>query len=94
MNLKYETEQLVGKWLYLTFLGIVNVDFVVPSLKVAIEVDGPSHFISTPDGSMTLSMTTKAKHRLLKNCGLYDHVFQVTGNLATTDINNFDDIME
>ena len=74
MNLKFETEQLIGKWLWVTFLGIVNVDFVVPSLKVAIEVDGPSHFISTPDG-LHLSMTTQAKHRMLKNCGLFDHVF-------------------
>lgn len=58
-------------------VGVLSVDFVIPSHKIAIELDGPSHFIISQkeDEPLILSGTTIAKQRLLKKCGQFDHVF-------------------
>ena len=71
-------------------LGVLTIDFYVPDLRLGIEVDGPSHFVSSPDG-LRLSGTTKAKHRVLRHhC---DHFFQVTGNLAQGNL-SIDEVMD
>lgn len=59
---------------------------------IAIEIDGPSHFVVCEDGSLEVSGTTHAKHRVLRKES--KHFFQVTGNLAFHDVNNFDSVME
>lgn len=52
-----------------------NVDFVLPDCKIAIELDGPSHFVISQNDNLILNGTTLAKHRYLRNCGKFDHVF-------------------
>jgi very-short-patch-repair endonuclease len=56
-------------------VGVLSVDFVLPKHRIAIELDGPSHFLIKEDGSLKLSGTTIAKQRVLAKCGEFDHVF-------------------
>ena len=67
-GIEFITEHPIGKFLDLTASGVTNIDFVIPDLKIAIEVDGPSHFVVTPTG-LRLSQTTIAKARMLRGCG-------------------------
>ena len=62
----------------------------MPRFDIAIEVDGPSHFSSSPE-HLRLTGTTLAKHRVLRSeC---KHFFQVTGNLAQGE-ERIDQVME
>lgn len=45
-------------------MGVHTVDFYIPKLKMALEVDGPSHFLSP---TFEKNGTTRAKHRMLQN---------------------------
>ena len=71
----------------------MKVDFYLPKYRIAVEIDGPSHFVNTSDG-LTPSMTTLAKHRFLRKCGEFDHVFQITALPTDSDANSFDHVME
>ena len=74
----------------------MSVDFYLPKYKIAIEVDGPSHYTicDNPNTPLILTGTTAAKHRYIKKNGDIDHLFQITGNVAQTDIDNYDLVME
>lgn len=62
----------------------MSVDFYLPKYKIAIEVDGPSHYTicDNPTTPLILTGTTAAKHRYIKKNGDIDHLFQITGNVA------------
>jgi len=72
--------------------GVLSLDFYLPGYDMVIELDGPSHFIVREDGSLQLSGTSAAKHRVVRK--QFKYLFVVTGNLVTTDVNSFDDSME
>ena len=75
-------------------VGVLSVDLVLPKYKIAIELEGPSHFIIKENGDLMLTGTTLAKHRVLAQCGQFDRVFQTVGNLAQAEVNNIEDVME
>ena len=59
---------------------------------MVIELDGPSHFNIDERGELSSSSTSLAKHRMLRSA--FKHVIVVHGNLASLDMNGFDDSME
>ena len=50
--------------------GGYSVDLLIPSKRIVVEVDGPSHFVDTRTGP-SLSGSTMLKHRHLKACGYH-----------------------
>ena len=70
MRVDFKSEQRVG---------LYSVDFQLTGKKIAIEVDGPSHFICP---TMQLTGSSSAKQRYLRRCGKFDKVFQITGNFV------------
>ena len=74
--------------------SVLSVDMYLPTIKTAIECDGPSHYIINCNGNFSekqqqswsyeLTGTTKAKKRLLATkTENFDHVFHVHGNLIS-----------
>ena len=47
--------------------GVLSCDIVVAEYGIAIEIDGPSHFVVCEDDTLVVSGTTNAKHRVLKS---------------------------
>ena len=52
LGVEYQQEVLVG---------VLSVDFVLPKYRIAIELDGPSHFLIERNGALKLTGTTLAK---------------------------------
>ena len=50
--------------------GGYSVDLLIPQQRIVVEVDGPSHFVSTRTGPSP-SGSTMLKHRHLKACGYH-----------------------
>lgn len=75
-------------------MGVLSVDFYLPKYRIAIELDGPSHFIIRKDRSLTLSGTSLAKQRVMAKCGQFDRIFQAVGNLAQAEVKSVEDVME
>ena len=70
LKVDYKTERQVG---------IYSVDFDLPGKRIAIEVDGPSHFLCP---TMQFVGSSSAKSRYLRRCGEYEKVYHITGNLV------------
>ena len=64
-NLHNEVKRMLGNmgvdYMKEVAVGVLTVDFVLPKYRVAIELEGPSHFLIQRDGSLKLSGTTLAK---------------------------------
>lgn len=77
-------------------LGVISIDFYIAEYNIAIELDGPSHFVicDNKTNPIEISGTTEAKRRFLQECGLFNAFFKLTGNTATTNVSNYDQIMD
>ena len=58
MQLQYEQE---------VCFGVMSCDIWLEKYSIAIEIDGPSHFVVCEDDTLQVSGTTDAKHRVLKS---------------------------
>ena len=77
MNVKY------------TLGGIYTVDFWLKDHSIAIEIDGPSHFICP---SMEPSGSTLAKRRFLSR--IFKHFFVITGSTVWKENTSVDAVFE